>query len=307
MAEQQNIEKYDFKHPARINRDQLRSLEGLHDNFGMLLGTTFSGAMRQVVNADIAFVDQTSYAEFIKSLANPSFSYAFTLGPSRGKAVIDLSPPLAFALVDRAFGGKGSAALVPKRHPTPVEMGVVNRTVKRVIENLESTWKPTLPVEISDVILETNPEFISIAPADEIVILLAFEMNTAHASGLVSVCYPFFTLEPLLSSLGQRPWVRHSPVNEERLLLENRLRLGPVEIPLVAELGRVKVPLAEVSTLKAGDLLRLPTRDVDPAVVYLGGKPKYWARPFAEENGELKLQVAGRIPAEQQGKYGRVR
>ena len=121
------------------------------------------------------------------------------------------------------------------------------------------------------------------------------------------MCYPYFTLESLLPRLDQQAYRQRTPVNEERLLLENRLRLGPMELPLVAELGRVKVSLPEVRTLQVGDILRLPVRAGEPAVVYLGGKPKYWAHPFAEENGELKLQVAGKITTEQQGKYGTVR
>ena len=68
----QIITNYDFKHPQRVNKDQLRTLENLHDNFARLLSSTFSGAMRAVVDVDTAFVDQTTYAEFIMSLSNPS-------------------------------------------------------------------------------------------------------------------------------------------------------------------------------------------------------------------------------------------
>ena len=87
------ITQYDFKHPARVNKHQLRTLENLHDNFARLLSSTFSGAMRAVVDVDTAFVDQTTYAEFILSLSNPSCSYQFTLGPTNGQAIIDISMP----------------------------------------------------------------------------------------------------------------------------------------------------------------------------------------------------------------------
>ncbi|HIL11077.1 MAG TPA: hypothetical protein EYG11_20465, partial [Candidatus Latescibacteria bacterium] len=53
---QRIITSYDFKHPARVNKDQLRTLENLHDNFARLLSSTFSGAMRAVVDVDTAFV-----------------------------------------------------------------------------------------------------------------------------------------------------------------------------------------------------------------------------------------------------------
>ncbi|MBT6626739.1 MAG: flagellar motor switch protein FliM, partial [Gemmatimonadetes bacterium] len=108
-ASQRIITSYDFKHPARVNKDQLRTLENLHDNFARLLSSTFSGAMRAVVDVDTAFVDQTTYAEFIMSLSNPSCSYQFTLGPTNGQAIIDFAMPVVFAFVDRIFGGKGSS------------------------------------------------------------------------------------------------------------------------------------------------------------------------------------------------------
>ena len=106
---QRIVTDYDFKHPARVNRTQLRTIENLHDNFARLLSSTLSGAMRQVVDVDTAFIDQTTYAEFIMSLSNPACSYQFTLGPTNGQMVLDVAMPVVFAAVDRIFVGKGAS------------------------------------------------------------------------------------------------------------------------------------------------------------------------------------------------------
>ena len=37
------VQGYDFKHPARVNRDQLRMLESLHENGARLLGVFARG------------------------------------------------------------------------------------------------------------------------------------------------------------------------------------------------------------------------------------------------------------------------
>ena len=232
------VTSYDFKHPARVNKDQLRTLENLHDNFARLLSSTFSGAMRAVVDVDIAFVDQTTYAEFIMSLSNPSCSYQFTLGPTNGQAIIDFAMPVTFAFVDRIFGGKGSSQGVSARTLTPIEVGVIHRITKRVIEDLEATWEPILKVDVTDIELETNPEFMQITAASEIVILLAFEVNSTNASGLVSLCYPFFTLESILPRLGRQSYVRSSRTNKNELIQQNNLRLNKTFMPVTAELGR---------------------------------------------------------------------
>ena len=301
------ITSYDFKHPARVNKDQLRTMENLHDNFARLLSSTFSGAMRAIVDVDTAFVDQTTYREFIMSLSNPSCSYQFTLGPTNGQVIIDVPLPLVSAFVDRTFGGKGSSQGASGQQLTPIEIGVINNVVKRVIEDLEATWEPILPVEIYDIELETNPEFMQITAAQEIVILMAFEVNSTNASGLVSVCYPFFTLEPILPKLGQNTRIVHGRPSREEMQLQNRLRLAEMDVPLVAELGRTKVKLAEAEALQEGDIIRLPTRVQDPLAVHLGGRPKLLARPFGKKkSGELKLKVVGEVPVDYQDRHGGV-
>jgi flagellar motor switch protein FliM len=300
---QRIITSYDFKHPARVNKDQLRTLENLHDNFARLLSSTFSGAMKAVVDVDTAFVDQTTYKEFIMSLSNPSCSYQFTLGPTNGQAIIDVAMPLAFSFVDRIFGGKGSSQGVDARQVTPIEIGEINTIIKKVIEDLEATWEPILRVEITDIELETNPEFMQITAASEIVILLAFEVNSTNASGLVSLCYPFFTLESILPRLGQQSYVRSSRVNQDELRAQNNRRLALAEVPVKAELARGRVDLREVRQLQVGDVIQMETEVDEPAVIFVGDQPKYLGWPFAGEDGKKKIKVGAAIPAAQEYIY----
>jgi flagellar motor switch protein FliM len=278
-TQQRIITSYDFKHPARVNKDQLRTLENLHDNFARLLSSTFSGAMRAVVDVDTAFVDQTTYAEFIMSLSNPSCSYQFTLGPTSGQAIIDFAMPVVFAFVDRIFGGKGSSQGVEARQLTPIEIGVINRIVKRVIEDLEATWEPILRVEITDIELETNPEFMQITAASEIVILLAFEVNSTNASGLVSLCYPFFTLESILPRLGQQSYVRTSRMNQEELKTQNTQRLEKTKLPITAELARGMATFRELQEIQVGEVLKLETEADEKTVIYVADEPKFLGDP----------------------------
>ena len=278
-SSQRIVTSYDFKHPARVNKDQLRTLENLHDNFARLLSSTFSGAMRAVVDVDTAFVDQTTYGEFIMGLSNPSCSYQFTLGPTNGQAVIDFAMPLVFAFVDRIFGGKGSSQGVEARQLSPIEIGVINRIVKRVIEDLEATWEPILRVEISDIELETNPEFMQITAGSEIVILLAFEVNSTNASGLVSLCYPFFTLESILPKLGQQSYVRTNRMSEEELQRQNNLRLQKTSVPIRAELARGMATFQSLQELQVGDVLTMDTEMDEPTVLYVNDEPKFVGKP----------------------------
>ena len=297
------VTSYDLKHPARVNKDQLRTLENLHDNLARLLSSTFSGAMRAVVDVHTAFVDQTTYAEFIMSLSNPCCSYQFTLGPTNGQAIVDVAMPVAFGFVDRICGGKGSSSGVEARVLTPIEIGIVNSIIKKVIEDIEATWEPILRAEISDIELETNPEFMQITAASEIVILLAFEVNATDMKGLVSLCYPFFTLESILPRLGRQTYVRQHRLNKAELFRQNYLRLRNTPVSLCAEVGRAQLSAADVRSLQPGDVVCADTRTRDPVVVFVGEEPKFLARPFAAEGGQQMVKIAGVIPKEEEELY----
>ncbi|MBT3345610.1 MAG: flagellar motor switch protein FliM [Gemmatimonadetes bacterium] len=289
---QRIVTSYDFKHPARVNKDQLRTLENLHDNFARLLSSTLSGAMRAVVDVDTAFVDQTTYAEFIMSLSNPSCSYQFTLGPTNGQVIMDFAMPIVFGTVDRIFGGKGSSQGVDARQLSQVEMGVIAKVVKRAVEDLEATWEPILPVEIYDIELETNPEFMQITAASEIVILLAFEVNSTNMSGLISLCYPFFTLESILPRLGQQTYVRQGRSNREETRAANAERLANTPVPLRAEFARGKISIDAARHVQVGDVIEMDTPCDEPAVVFVDDEPKFLGLPFTNEHGRTTVKVA---------------
>jgi flagellar motor switch protein FliG len=292
------VNRYDFIHPARVNKTQLRTIENLHDNFARLLSSTFSGAMRAVVDVDTAFVDQTTYGEFIMSLSNPSSSYEFSLAPTKGRAIIDFAMPITFAFIDRIFGGKGSSQGVDARQMSQIELGVLAKIVKRVVEDLEATWRPIVPAVIYDIDCETNPEFMQITAATEIVLLLAFEVNSTNASGLVTLCYPFSTLESLLPLLGQQSWAREDTSDADDRALANRLRLAKTPVPIVAEVGRNQFPLAAIEDLRLGDVLTFTTRPSDPMVVYAGERAKYLGGPFVGPHNNMMVKIAGQIPSE---------
>ena len=200
---------YDFRTPQRVNKDQYRRMEGIHEQFARMFSATLSSHMRMVIDVDVAFCDQIVYQDFILSLANPCTAYSLILEPHGGQAMLTIGNELIMAIVDRAFGGQGRGFTSDARAMTPIEINVINKLATRVFADLEATWEPVARIEIAEVALETNPEFIQIAAPQDGVLVVAFEANARSASGLVHVCYPLSTLDPLFASTepaAQGPW-----------------------------------------------------------------------------------------------------
>ena len=57
-----SVVAYDFKHPNRVSKDQIRTLENMHDNFAGHVGSSLSSIMRTIVDVDLVSVDQITYS-----------------------------------------------------------------------------------------------------------------------------------------------------------------------------------------------------------------------------------------------------
>ena len=191
----------------RLSTERVQILENLHSNLARMLASSFSTMQRSVVDCDIKFVDQTTYGEFIATLSNPSCSYTFTIDPFGGTAILDFSLPVAYSFIDRHYGGSGGNPPSHARPLTRLERTVTNNVLRNSLVDLEATWEALLKVRVTDAELETNPEFMQVADSAATVLLVAFEVHSQHASGLVQLCYPFDTLAPAVKylSLAEAP------------------------------------------------------------------------------------------------------
>lgn len=268
---------YDFKHPNRVSKDQLRMLENIHDNFAGQLASALSNVQRSMVDAELISVDQITYTEFITSLKSPSCTYTFKVPPMEGLCLIDFNPSLAFSFVDRLFGGRG-ASLDTDRELTGIERAVMQKIILRVFQELKVAWARAIALEPAAVGFETNPQFIQIVPPGETVIVVSLQLNMPSSSGIISVCYPYVTLESQLEQLSTQNWLNRSDAkgaSEEKKIVNRFVRGTDVQIE--AHLADKNMSMREVLALEAGSVIPLKIRVGEPISVRVGGIHKFTA------------------------------
>jgi flagellar motor switch/type III secretory pathway protein FliN len=69
--------------------------------------------------------------------------------------------------------------------------------------------------------------------------------------------------------------------------------LANVPVEVIAELGRVTLPLSQILGLERGAILRLPVASTDPVLVRVGGLPKFHAVPVISR-GQVSVQIQTR-------------
>ena len=185
------VKVYDFNHPDRFSKDQIRTMHQLHEHFARIFSTSLSAFLRTIVEVKLVSVDQISYAEFIRSIPNPTSLNIINMDPLEGDALMELSPTLSFPVVDRLMGGAGQV-FKKNRELTEIEQTIIEKVLYRSFDCLHEAWANVLPLNLSLEASETNPQLLMqrYLPS-EMVILMTFEVMMGEISGTLSFCIPY--------------------------------------------------------------------------------------------------------------------
>jgi len=274
-----SIVAYDFKHPNRVSKDQIRTLENMHDNFAGHFGSALSSIMRTIVDVDLVSVDQITYSEFIMSLVTPSCTYTFAAPPLDGVCLVDFNPTLTFSVIDRLFGGRGKI-METERELTSIERSAMANLVSRLYVELQRSWEHLVPIEIEQKTFETNPQFIQIVPPGETVVVISFQIKLFQSTGLLTICYPYVSLEPIITRLSAQNWIDATKKkNLEKDRSTNIHNVKKVQTQLSAVMLRSTLKMCEFLELSVGDIVPSEMRIDEPIEITVNRRKKFVARP----------------------------
>lgn len=277
---ERKVKTYNFKRPDKFSKDQIRTLEMLHENFARMLNTYLSTTLRCLVNVEVGSVEQTTYQEFIQSSINPSVIGIIELPPLKGSIINKMDTGIAFAIIDRVFGGKGENT-VKARMLTEIEEAVIRRIYDRALAQLKEAWYHVIQFSPKLESMESNPQFAQIAPPNDMVVVISIKMTVGGAEGFMSLCIPYLVLEPIMSKLTTTFWVSANASKDEHPEYADMLRknINYTRVPVIVQLGAVDVTVREYLTLNFGDVLQLNTKVDDDLRCMIGNRTKFWCRP----------------------------
>ena len=119
---ERKVRKYDFSRPDKFAKDQLRTLEIIHENFSRLLNNFLSGYLRTYIEVDVISVQSLIYTEFSNSISNPAILGIVDFAPFNGQVIIDVSSDIANAMIERVLGGTGKSSTNSKENRTLTEI-----------------------------------------------------------------------------------------------------------------------------------------------------------------------------------------
>jgi flagellar motor switch protein FliM len=276
---QKKIRVYDFKRPNKFSKDQIHSLENIHENYCRILTTYLSGHLHSVVETKVISIEQITYDEFIRSLPNPTILGIFSLDPLEGTLLLEMSPGLAFNMIDRLLGGNGYGS-EKNRDLTEIERTIVEHRVGQMIELIEESWAEVIKVKSGFISLETNPQFTQIVAPNEMILLVTLEVKLGDMVGMINICLPYLVLESILDKLSTFfLFSTQAKVTSPEQTKAIRRKIEWAKVDMTSLLGQTEITVRDLLELGPGDVIPLGQKVKEPLSVYVGNFKKFRGTP----------------------------
>lgn len=273
QEKRRRVVPYNFRRPDRLSKEQVRALYLLNDLFSHSLSSSLPLFLRTISEVTLISVEQQGYLEYLTGLPDPTALFTLSMQPLQGVAVLELNPSLAFPLIDRQLGGKGTP-LAESRAITEIEQKILESFLKVIIDDLREAWRPIVELDLQIVGRETRPQLLQIVAPNEVVLSVVFHVQVGEARGMMSLCIPAVILEPIMHKFSQSFYSpsREVPANQTSALLQT---LSNVQFPVAAELHGTTAAMADLMNLAPGDVLQLDRHIDHPLEISVGGVVKF--------------------------------
>ncbi|MFH0730501.1 MAG: flagellar motor switch protein FliM [Pseudomonadota bacterium] len=292
-----SITSYDFASQERVIRGRMPTFEVINERFAREMRVSISNVLHTTVDIAAESMETLKFSEFGRSLPVPTSLHVFRMEPLRGYVLLVLESELVYNLIDTFFGGQGlGKTKIEGREFTAIEDVMIKKVVAACLKDLETAWGPVEPIQTVYVRAEVNPQFATIAPPTDLVIVSKFEVELEQSSGTISLCLPYAMIEPIRNKLI-------AGFQSDALEIDHawRRRLTTIilssEIEMRVELGKAEITGERLINLKVGDIIQLDTDAEQTLSAYVSGLAKL--RGYAGiQRGFQALRVEDRLGRE---------
>ena len=276
QTQEKKISVYDFRRPKKFAKDQLRTLQVIHENMARLLGSYFSGVLRVYCQVELVSVEPQTYSEFINSLPDPVVMSIIEFKPLKGSIILEISTNVVYAIIDRMLGGIG---LAPEkvRSFTEIEIVLIERIVRQILQIMNNSWSNIIDADFKLEQIETNAQFAQLASPNETIAIITLDAHIGDVQGMMNICIPYLVIEPIINQLSSRYWFseQYADENDRKLADVLASQIETTELELKAVLGKTEINVKDLLELQVGDVINLGKKVDEDISVYVGEMEKF--------------------------------
>lgn len=296
LAPGRKIKPYDFRHPEKLSKEQIRGLQIIQQGVAGALAASFSGRLRAPVEARLSALERGIYEEYVAQVGTASIVVTIDMSPLQGYAVAAFGVDVAFGIIDRLLGGRGKRnAKALNRELTDIELALVRHIGMDIARSLIDPWQRVTELTPDVTELALGAQVLHVVPPSEFVITAWYEVRFAEQTGGISLCFPLTILEQVLPRLsGQSIFDNRPTRGADRDTRVQESHLKPMSVGIKAFLGSARVPATDLANLQPGDVIVLDQEAGDALRIMIGNCERFAGAP-GTKGKRMALQVTGEV------------
>jgi flagellar motor switch protein FliM len=282
----EQVEVYDFSKQAGPVHLRFPGLGIINQRFVDLLKSKLSIVTRSAIDVSLTSTESLKFKEFCKSLILPTSLNIFKMEPLKGFFLLVLEGSLVFTFVDSFFGGSGGSQVkLEDRGFTSIETRIIEKVARIILECIENAWSNIYNIKTVYSRSEIDPQFTSIVPPEDMVIIFKFTLKIENSSKFIAICMPYTNLEPIRDKLKSQVQGQKLEVDQTwKQYFEKKIRETTVNLNCV--LGTGKINGKKLLELNVNDVIPLEQKVGDPIIINVKGIPKFEGHPGSYKNNE---------------------
>lgn len=300
IAGGRKVKEYDFRSPKKFTKEQLRTMDSLHENLSRLLSSYLSGVLRCFCEVSVLQIEEQRYYEFNNALPDSALIGLMDMKPqdkniNESTFLVDMAPSIAYFMIDRLLGGSGEGYNY-NREFSEIEMAIMNHEFERLAHYIQESWRDYIDIECVLGSLETNTRLIQIYAPEDIVVIVALNVKIRKVEGTLTICIPAAGLEEMMGDfISKYTRMIKRTTDETKELVRKKLIMSALnrsDLELKAVIHEVQLDMYDLLQLQVDDVIPLGKSVKSDVCVKVDNVP--W---FAAKLGSVKTKKALKLTA----------
>ncbi len=291
------IRDYDFRSPKKFTKEQLRTMDSLHENLSRAISSYLSGVLRMFCEVSVVQIEEQRYYEYSNALPDNALIGLIELRPTNSNydeatLVMDLSTSISFFMIDRFLGGTGEGYNLDRAF-TDIEVAILENVFHKFNGFIQDAWNAHIEVVTELQSIETNPRLVQVLSPDDIVVIVVLGIKIRNLTGNLNICIPALNLEEMIGNFSSKYIKSSKKLDAQREAVRKQAILGSLvnsELELKAVLDELQLELHDVLELQVNDVIALNKNVNNDISINVNNTP--W---FKAKLGETRLRKAVKI------------
>ena len=241
---------------ALVSHRRLPMLEVILDRAARQMTTSLRHLTNDNVEVALDDISSTRFGDFLESVSSPSVVGVLKAEGLGNYCLLAIDAALVYSVVDVLLGGRrgANALTIQDRGFTQIELGLVERVLELMAEDLTQAFKPVAEISFKLDRVETTTRFAAIAQDASVCSLAKFRIDMEERGGRALILTPHATLEPI-HKLLLRDFINESGNSENAWRNHLAAEIAEAKLDLKAVVAEKEITIGALSTLTAGQTI----------------------------------------------------